>query len=303
MAREHIRAFGATPGVEIAGIHSRTRSYAETLASEFGIPTVCGSISELYETAKPDLVVVTVSESAMVSVSKACIEFPWSVFLEKPPGLTVEDTEDIHAFATKNDSRVFVALNRRFLSSTQTVLKDIRQSQAPRFIKVQDQENQEQARALGHPPEVVENWMYANSIHVIDYFLTFGRGNVAKVTPAISWDPGAPAVVVATIEFDSGDIGLYEGIWNGPGPWAVTVSTPEKRWEMRPLEQARFQLAGQRVTEDVTAHSWDSDYKPGFRLQAENAAAAAMGQASHTPTLEQSLETMRLIRSIYQEAS
>src|SRR5439155_9676976 len=122
---------------------------------------------------------------------------------------------------------------------------------------VQDQEDQARALAAGQPPRVVENWMYANSIHVIDYFLMFGRGKLKAAQPVLRWNPKQPGVVVAGIEFDSGDTGLYEGIWDGPGPWAVSIATREKRWEMRPLEQAAFQLAGQRRLEPVVVHPWD----------------------------------------------
>ena len=61
--------------------------------------------------------------------------------------------------------------------------------------------------------------MYANSIHVVDYLRVFGRGKITSVTPVFAWDPKTSHVVVAKIEFDSGDIGLYEGVWKGPGPW------------------------------------------------------------------------------------
>ena len=93
MAREHIRAFADVPGVAIAGIHSRTRSRAEALANEFGVPGVYDSVSELYERTQANLVVVAVPEMAANSVSRACFEFPWTVLLEKPPGYNLRDAE------------------------------------------------------------------------------------------------------------------------------------------------------------------------------------------------------------------
>jgi predicted dehydrogenase len=299
MAREHLRAFAAVPGVVLAGLHSRTRSRADVLASEFRVAGVYDSVSELYEGTCADLVVVTVSETSMNPVSRACFEFPWAVLLEKPAGFNVVDAEEIYAAALAKDRKVFVALNRRFNSSTRVVLSDLAASNEPRFIKVQDQEDQAQALAYGHPKVVVDNWMYANSVHIVDYFRVLGRGEIAVIQPVIEWNQQKPGVVVARIEFDSGDIGLYECIWNAPAPWAVSVSTAQKRWELRPLERASYQLAGQRVLEPVPVHHWDEEFKPGFRLQAEMAVAAALGQSSDSPTLEDSLETMRLIKGIY----
>ena len=90
---------------------------------------------------------------------------------------------------------------------------------------MQDQQDQETPASLGHPQAVVENWMCANSIRSIDNLRLFGRGSMASVTPVVGWSPGSSQMVVAKVEFESADIGSYEGIWKGPGPWAVSVST------------------------------------------------------------------------------
>lgn len=299
MAREHIRAFRDVPGVMIAGIYSRTKTHAETLAAEYGIGLVCDSVAELYDKTHADLVVVTVFELAMNQVSRACFEFPWTVLLEKPAGYNLADAEAIYASARANDRQVFVGLNRRFLSSTRAALSDLAQYAGPRFIHVQDQQNLDVAALIGHPPAVVENWMYANSIHLVDYLMAFGRGRVKAVRSVFSWSPGVSQVVAAAVEFDSGDAGLYQCLWQGPGPWAVSVTVSEKRWEMRPLEQAGFQRWGERQLNPVAVAQWERDFKPGFRLQAEQVVAGALGRSSGAPTLEDAIETMRLIHSIY----
>lgn len=299
MAREHIRAFADVAGVQIAGIYSRTRARAEALAAEFGIPLVCETVGELYERTQAQLVVVTVIETAMKEVSLACFEFPWTVLLEKPAGINLEDAEAIHSSATANGRQVFVGLNRRYLSSTRTALADLAMDESPRFIHVQDQQNLEVAASVGHADVVVRNWMYANSIHLIDYLRTFGRGRIAEVVPIFTWSPDTSRVVAAKIEFESGDLGLYECIWQGPGPWAVSVTTAAKRWELRPLEQAVFQVWGERRLQPVELHAWDQEFKPGFRLQAEMVLAAARGEESDAVTLHEAMQTMHLINAIY----
>ena len=299
MAREHIRAFRDTEGVEIVGIHSRSRSKAESIAKEFGIPGIYDSVSEMYDDTEANLVVVAVQEDSMLEVSKCCFEFPWTLLLEKPPGLNVAEAEEIFESAQNNASNALVALNRRFFSSTRLVFDDLSTCNGARFIKVQDQEDSVQALKDGHSQRVVNNWMFCNSIHIIDYFLTFGRGKVKSVTPVVPWDSRHPAVVVSRIEFESGDIGLYEGIWNRPGPWSVSVSTAKKRWEMRPLECASVQSDGERESKPLSIHPRDTEYKPGFKLQAEMAVASAMGSPSESPSLKESLSTMHLVQAIF----
>jgi predicted dehydrogenase len=301
MAEEHARALGAVPGVELVGIHSRTRSHAERVAREAGIACVCDSVAELYEKTKADLVVVAITETAMKDVAIECLAYPWTILLEKPPGLSVADAEEIATVADGREFPLLVGLNRRFISSTRAVLDDIAGSDSRRYIRVLDRQSLEEARAHGHAESVVQRYMYANSIHVIDYLALLGRGAVERVERVLPWNAEDPGVVLATIRFASGDVGVYEGIWNGPGPWAVMLVTQEKRWELRPLEQAAFQLPGERQLVSVPGHDWDREFKPGLRLQAVHAVAASRGERHDVPTIDESLRTMRLIEGIFGE--
>jgi predicted dehydrogenase len=298
MTREHIRAFQNVPGVTVAGIWNRTRDKAEALAKEFSIPHVAASIDDLYAATKADLAVLAVYETAINAVVKQAFAHPWAILMEKPVGLDLADAEDIAATAKAAKAKVFVGLNRRTLSSTQAVLADLADDPGPRFIHVQDQQSLDTARQIGHAPQVVDNWMYANSIHLVDYIPALGRGRITDVTPVMRWNPKAPTVVVAKVTFDSGDVALYEGIWNGPGPWACTVTTPRRRWELRPLEKAVFQNAGERKQNPVEPHAWDAEFKPGFRLQAEQVASALRGNGAAT-SLDEAVRTMRLVRDIF----
>ena len=299
MAREHIRAFRDIPGVNMVGIHSRTRANAKALADEFQIATVYDSIQELYEKTHADLVVITVFELAMNPVSKICFKYPWTALLEKPAGYTIKDAEEILSAAKKNKRNAIIALNRRFMSSTRTVRENLNKNPCKRFIRVQDQEDQKQARAAGQPQAVVDNWMYANSIHIIDYFRIFGRAKVNVVKPVVPWNPENPGTVIAHLEYENGDIGLYEGTWDGPSPWSVSVNTPQDRWEVRPLEQASIQKRNSRVIDSFPVHPWDTAFKPGFRLQAENAVLTALGKTSESTTLDDAMVTMKIIEAIF----
>lgn len=301
IAREHARAFADVPGVTIAGIYSRTRARAEALARECGARAVFSSIAELYEKTEAHLVVVAVSLADTAAVGRECFDFPWYILLEKPPALTVPVAEELCAAARARSRTVLVALNRRFLSSTRAALDDLARDTRPRFIMVQDQEDLVQAAALGHPGVVLDHWMYANAIHLIDYFCLFGRGEIEGVEPVLSWNSSKPGVVVAKVTFTSDDVGVYQAIWNGPGPWAAAIVTPGTRWEMRPLEEAAVQRAGKRRLEPVAPGEWDRRFKPGFRLQAETAVNHALGGRTDFPTLDDAMKTMRLVEAIYSD--
>lgn len=299
MAREHIRAFSDLMNVTLSGIYSRTRSRAEVLAQEYSIEKVYDNLEELYEGTRADLVVITVFETAMLSVCMEALKYPWTILLEKPPGYDCIQTQSILQVAHQNKRRVYVALNRRLLSSTRTAIADLALNPSPRFIHVQDQQSLKEAKAFGHPDIVIDKWMYANSIHLIDYLRLFGRGKIETIQPIVPWNSEKPGIVLSLIKYSSGDLGIYEGIWNGPGPWAVSITTPEKRWEMRPLESATYQNNGDRQVHSVEIHKWDLLFKPGFRLQAQEAVKGAMGEETLCTTIDEAYETMCLIEGIF----
>ncbi|MBL9133319.1 MAG: Gfo/Idh/MocA family oxidoreductase, partial [Verrucomicrobiaceae bacterium] len=274
----------------------------ETVAAECGIPLVTDSIAELYEKTKATLLVIAVPEMSIRAVAEQAFQFPWTILMEKPPGKDLEEALYLESLAQKHGRTIYVGLNRRFLSSTEAVLNDIDSRNEPRFIRVEDQQSLETARVIGHPEEIVQRWMYANSIHLMDYLRSLCRGSVKKITPITPWNPKAPTYVLAAVEFDSGDVGLYESTWNGPGPWTVTVNTPGRRWELRPLEQAKFINAGERALNEAPQTDADKNFKPGFRRQAEEVLKALRGEPNRAPTLASAIETMRMISTIFQVA-
>ena len=299
MADEHIKAFSDIPEVEILGIHSRTRARAETLTKKHGIAQVYDSVDALYLGTQADLVIIAVPELSATKVCKDAFKHPWQALIEKPVGYNLADAEDIAAAAREADRKAYVALNRRHYSSTRAVVQELEGVEGQRLVQVFDQENPQVALEGGRSPLVVENWMYANSIHIIDYLCVFCRGKVTEVEHVIKWDPKEPRFVLTKVKYSSGDIGVYQAIWNGPGPWVVTVTTQAKRWEMRPLEQAVSQVYKSRENITVEVHHWDKEFKPGLRKQAEEAVRAVRGESHDLPSLEEGVETMKLVSLIY----
>lgn len=298
MAREHIRAFQAS-GVSVTGICSRTLAKAEALATEFGINAVCDDAQTLRERSQAELVVVAVPELAANSIAKAVFRENWAVLLEKPAGYDLADAEDIVKAAAGRAAPVYVGFNRRFYSSVMTTLTDLDSRSEHRFVHVQDQQSFAEARRYNHPEPVVEKFMYANSIHVIDMLRVFCRGEVTSVNPVMPWQGAKTEVVLAHVKFDSGDAALYEGIWQGPGPWTCAVSTPNRRWMLQPLERASFQNLNERKVNPVEPDPVDVSHKAGFIRQAEAVLASMQGKQTRAVTLSEGLKTMKLINQIF----
>ena len=300
MGWEHALAFNAQPNAQIVALHNRTRKKAEKVAASLGKPIVYESIETLTQESRADLIVVAVPELAANSVAKACFSCDCAVLLEKPAGYNLSDARDIAEAATGREQPVFVGLNRRFYGSVIEARTDLDLRPAERrFVRIQDQQSYEEARAHNHPETVIEHFMYANSIHNIDLISYFVRGSLTDVNVIQPWRGENTEVVLAHLSFSSGDTALYEGLWTGPGPWACSVSTPSTRWSLMPLEEATVQLAGERTRRSIGRSQIDLDYKPGFYLQAQSVLNALSGHPSEAVDLGDSLKSMELIHRMF----
>lgn len=298
MAREHAKAFNALKNVEIIGFCGRTFEKVEKLAIEFKA-TAYKTIDEMYKHTKADVVVVAVNEESTKTVCMNCIKYPWICLVEKPVGLDLDEAIEIQDAAAKSNARVYVALNRRSYSSTRQSLSEINLDASPRLISVLDQQDIEMARSFGATEKVIKNYMYANSIHLIDYFHIYGRGDVISVEPFVKWEEDRPGFVVATLRFSSGDIGIYQAIWDGPGPWSVTVTNRQVRIENRPLERSTIQRRGTRQVVELDMDVNDINYKPGLKFQAEQIVNLLQEKECGLATLIDATKSMILCAEIY----
>ncbi len=297
-ANEHLKAFKDIEETEIVGIFSRTRERAENLAKNYSVKGVYNSIEELWEKSEAQIVVITVNEPSMPKTIEKCLQFGWLIIAEKPPALSVDEAEYVLKIASEKNKEIYIALNRASYSVTRYVVNEIEKKEGKRVIIVQDQEDPERALNLGQPKEVTERWMYANSIHLFDYFRIFGRGEAIKVKTFGELNNKKPCFIESHIEFDSGDYGVYQAFWNEPAPWAVAVHLPDVRYEIRPLEEGKKQVRWGK-SEEINVDEWDRKFKPGFRRQAAEMVKIATGERGEVPTLEDAIKTMKLIREVY----
>ena len=299
MAKEHIKAFNDINGVKIVGIFSRTKRKAINLANEFKINYIANSVEDLYKKTKAQLVVNSVSVLSIFETSILCMNFPWTCLIEKPAGYNFEEALALNNYAKKKCAKVYVALNRRHYSSTRQVLTDLKTDSSSRVINVLDQQDLNDSKKLGLGPIVQKNWMYGNSVHLVDYFSIFCRGTLKNIVSSSKWDSKYPFLVSAKLEYDSGDIGFYQAIWNAPSPWSVSITNKNSRWEMRPLEKLTKQNYLSRIANDIKIDDWDSKFKPGLRMQAKLFVDTLNNGESSLPTISQALITMNNIKKIY----
>ena len=299
MAEEHIKALKPNKRCHIAGIMSRNNAKATQLARTYGIEHVESSVESLHQKTVADGVVVTVSELSTIDVLTNCATFPWLILCEKPVGLFAADLRQFIENIGEKSLHIFVAMNRRHYASTKYVTESLSLESGRRHVEINDQENVFGALEAGQPYEVAERWMVANSIHLIDYFSVFCRGQAVDINEIIPWDGRNPFVFHCNLHFDSDDIGSYKAVWNAPGPWSVKVTTRSTLFEMQPLEQLKIQKFPEKYGKAIDLGSIDMDFKAGLYSQGDEFLNAIEEKKHSLPDLSEYLKTHSLVESMY----
>jgi predicted dehydrogenase len=299
MARAHAQAFSDLEGVEIVGVAGRSIESIENFGNEFKIEHKHTSIKNLYRTTQADLVVIAVDIDQTSEILRSCAEYPWVILTEKPLGVDLAEAKKLFSLLCNHVDRIFVALNRRHYSTFNELIKNVESKSGPRIITVLDQENQFDAQLAGMAPHVVDNWMFANSIHLIDLMRNCGRGKVTDIKSYTSWRSMEKMEHHVSLTFDSGDFGTYKCQWNDVGPWSLSVETDGSKFMMKPLEKLLNVSDRGRIIDITPQSSWDLNFKPGFRTQAEMMLRKMGDKPSTIVSFLDAFETMQLVHHMY----
>ena len=125
VAALYAQTFENHPELEVVGAHDRILQRGLDFESFFGTRHY-GSISDLLDVAKPEMVLNLTNPSEHLRVSRQCIEAGLHVYSEKPLGMTVGEAQQL-ATAAKARNVVLAAAPCNMLSeAVQTVWKAVR---------------------------------------------------------------------------------------------------------------------------------------------------------------------------------
>ena len=298
MAEEYLKAISFLPNLNVVAIASRNLITAKSLAEKYSIGYIAVDVNDAAMKTNAVCLIVCVSELSTEDVINSAIDFPWTILIEKPLGINHNQAlRIIERCGDRND--VYVALNRRFYGATREMLNEISRTTGKRYIVLTDQENQIAALNAGQPALVVDNWMYANSIHIIDYINIFARGDLVQLAKnRIQLDDYA-YVISADLEFDSGDHVKYLAYWNTSAKWSVEINVGEQQWQAQPLEKARKLVLGSRESLDFPIDEGDIRAKPGLISMLSALEEQLSGEESQLVSIKDGIQTMKLIERIY----
>lgn len=299
MAREYCKVIQLHPSFELVGVVSRNLSNSKKLSQDFNLQYFPESISELCKDAKPDLIVVAVSESSTAKVVEELLRHSQVLLVEKPLGLSINESRSLKLGARRRASPTYVAMNRRFYDSTLNLVTELEAEQGNRVVLLQDQHDTIAATRNGFDKLTVQNWMFANAIHTVDLMRFLGRGKI-KIEKVSKTHTGKNSFVLeASLSFKSGDKAQYISVWNSPGPWVLNVYTEQTRLVMGPLEYLGRQVGESRVVEELVSSDSAGALKPGLWNLMDEIRKYWTGGQPQIPSAEDSHESMKLVSRIF----
>ncbi len=281
--------------ISLVGICSRTQHKAKKLKDKYKIKNIYLNIHELYKNTNADIIISTVSADNIYKTSINLLKYPWTIFIEKPPGLNLKEYKYLKRVSKLKNKKIYVGMNRRFFSSTINLLNHIEKNKGKRIIHIFDQQDTAIEKIKKTPKKIISNWMYANSIHLVDYMSILARGKLQKIDLIYK----NKNEICCKIQFSSQDIVNYISRWNKPGPWEVKISTNKFYYELSPLEQLKIRSGKTRKFEVYKNYLFEKKFKPGFKLEIDNLLYANKGKKHKLPSLENLDLTMNLINKIY----
>lgn len=283
----------------IVGAINRSNPRIDDFIINYNVKKKFSNIDQMMREVSPDIVFVTVNELSAIKVIEKLSKYPCVCMIEKPAGVDYEESKKILLLKKNKKFFSFVGLNRRFYSSVINAKEVLKKDSSKRIIKICDQENIILAKKMGQPKKVLNNWMYANSIHLIDLAHFFGRGDITNIKTNNKKNFLQEGYLSSKLSFSSGDVVEYFCIWNRPAPWSLQISTNKYFLELKPIEEFSYLKNPSRKWINVKKSIKDKIYKPGIYLQTLNVFKFLTEKKSNIKDLDYSNKLMKLIKEIY----
>ncbi len=180
--RQHIGILAGFDDVELVAICDPATEARESVADEFGVPGRHATVEELLDAEDVDAIVVAPPAYLNGIVALPCLERGVHTLLEKPPGLSLEETTRLRDTAAKSGAISMVGWNRRFDSMIAEARRMIEERGPVVQLVGEFHKSMTVWEKSGrHPDHLLDKMILETSIHSIDLMRALAGSDVAGV--------------------------------------------------------------------------------------------------------------------------
>ena len=287
--------------VEIVGLCDVDEDKLKQTAEKFGISKTYTKYVKMIEETNPDAVYVLMPPYHLFDVTVFCLQQGLNVFIEKPPGVTKEQTKQLANWAEKKACLTMVGFQRRFAPVMAEAKKritdrgEILQCQA-NFFKNQ----------IGKPPYYngAIDILTCDAIHAVDILRWIG-GEPKKIYSSVrSLFAGYDNSFNAFVEFEKGVIGFLATNWvSGRRIYSVEIHGKGIAALVNPETEAVIYADGDTAGEIIKtqdAAGSDELFKyAGFYFENRHFIDCIKEKRLPETNLTDSIKTMEFVENIY----
>lgn len=204
----HYPSVASMPDVDLVALCDRDATKAAETAERWGVERTYEDYREMLEEVDPQAVYIIMGPDAIQEPVTYALQQGRNVFIEKPPGLTLNQIKLLAYTAEQNNCITMVAFQRRFIP-VMTALKARVEERGP--IHSASVANLKSARSFEQPAATgILDQLTSDGMHAVDNLRWLCGGEPVKVTSSVRtlYAPGPVAnAVMAQVEFSSGAVG------------------------------------------------------------------------------------------------
>lgn len=177
---------------------------ANQVASQFNIKKTFSDYKQMIKETDLDAVYIVVPPRMLTPIVLYCLSQKLHVFMEKPPGMSLEETEKMVKVAKENNCKTMVGFNRRFAPVTTEAKKIIERNGPITQCMVEYHKYH-----VGDSPYYgTDSWLLVDIIHSVDT-LRWVAGEVKSIQSMVSkFDSNYENSFLALLEFKCGARGI-----------------------------------------------------------------------------------------------
>ena len=205
----HYPSLAEFPDVEMAGLCDLVEEKLVATSKKFHIKRTFADYKKMLDEIKPDAVYILMPPHHLFDLVIECLNRKLNLFIEKPPGITTEQTKNMARAAEKNNCLTMVGFQRRF----SPVIVEARKKVEERGSIIQCAARFMKNYFAGPYYNGVSDILTCDAIHAVDVLRWMG-GEVKKIVSSVkNLYAEYNNAFNALLEFENGAVGMLITNW------------------------------------------------------------------------------------------
>lgn len=287
--------------VQIVAAQNRSPISNERAKNELMIPRTYTCFRQMIEEEELDGLIVTVPADSLYEVVVSLIPYKIPLLMEKPPGITLNQSKHLKKLASEYETSILVGFNRRFYSIVNQAKQIISQSGGLLGLRMDCFERYRMYRENDIvEKDILERLLTTNSIHCIDLIREY-VGDIKETNAFLNLKTAEPynhrysALLVSETNIPV----TFQAYWHSYGNWNYELYFVDGKIQFSNMEEATVFIRDKKPFRLIPSIE-DIEVKPGMVSQIDYFLENVLGSNNYNgkSSIYDAIKTIELIDQI-----